>query len=90
MEKINKIKSHYNFTEHDEKILKANAAVMETYADACIKHLHQQLFDIGDPFLSEHITAPALYQHHKKWFMELFSGAYDHKYGQALLRIGPG
>jgi uncharacterized membrane protein (DUF373 family) len=88
MEKINKIKSHFDLTGEDERDLKSFQPLIEAYADPCVRNLHKELLDMGDPFLSERLSAPLLYQHHRKWFMDLFSGTYDNKYCQNLVKIG--
>ena len=88
MEQITKIKSDFNLTAQDEEMLKSLSPKMENYAESCINHLHRELIETGDAFLTEKLKGPNVYEQHKRWFIGLFCGVYDNKYGKDLIKIG--
>ncbi|RMD59815.1 MAG: hypothetical protein D6828_00975, partial [Nitrospirae bacterium] len=88
MKTIQSIKADFNLTPEDEKRLKELSNIMKDYADAFVKHLHRTLNNLHDPLIDRHLSSTELYEHHRRWFIDLFSGSYDEVYYQKLVAIG--
>lgn len=84
------IKLHYNFTDKDEKRLAALKELMTQHADEAMDALHSWILDTKET--AEYFTEQTRKQHvfgaQKKWFFSLFSGVYDNRYYEQLIKIG--
>lgn len=84
------IKLDYNFTEKDERRLGALKELMTEHADEAMDTLHSWILDTKET--AEYFTEQTRKQHvfgaQRKWFLSLFSGAYDNRYYDQLIRIG--
>ncbi|HMK56381.1 MAG TPA: protoglobin domain-containing protein [Dissulfurispiraceae bacterium] len=90
MKSFREIKSHYDFTIEDEKNLASLKVVMEDHADAVMGSLHMWVLRVDETgrYFSDETKKQYVFEAHKKWFQMLFSGTYDSKYYDKLLRIG--
>jgi len=84
------IKHDYHFTEDDEKRLAALQPLMEEHADEIMSTLN--LWFIGTKGASTFFTAETLKAHvfntQRMWFAKIFSGTYDNRFYEQLIKIG--
>lgn len=84
------IKLHYNFTDKDERRLAALKELMTQHADEAMDALHSWILETKET--AEYFTEQTRKQHvfgaQRKWFLSLFSGAYDNRYYEQLIKIG--
>jgi len=84
------IKSHYDFTPEEEKILGNLSTRMKAYRDRFGQELMAS-FMIHEN-MAEFFPSEEKEQHHAMtfagWFMRLFSGTYDEVYFQKLRKVG--
>ncbi len=90
MRSFKEIKHDYRFTEDDQKRLAALRPLMEEHAEEIMSTLN--LWFIGTKGASAFFTDETLKTHvfktQKMWFSELFSGAYDNRFYERLIKIG--
>lgn len=90
MRSFKEIKHDYRFTEDDHKRLAKLRPLMEEHAEEIMNILN--LWFIGTKGVSTFFTEDTLKTHvfktQKMWFAELFSGAYDNRFYEQLIRIG--
>ncbi len=90
MRSFKEIKHDYRFAEDDEKRLAALQPLMEEHADEIMSTLN--LWFIGTKGASTFFTAETLKTHvfntQRMWFAKLFSGTYDNRFYEQLIKIG--
>jgi len=90
MRSFKEIKHNYRFTEDDEKRLVALRPLMEAKADEVMATL--SLWIMGTKGASKYFTEESRQKHvfgaQREWFLDLFSGQYDNRYYEKLIRIG--
>ncbi len=90
MRSFKEIKHDYRFTEEDEKRLARLRPLMEEHADEVMGTL--SLWIMGTKGAAKFFTEESRKKHvfgaQRDWFLELFSGKYDNRYYEKLIRIG--
>jgi len=90
MHAFKEIKHDYHFTEDDQKRLAALRPLMEEHADDIMSTLN--LWFMGTKGASTLFTAETLKNHvfkaQKTWFAELFTGIYENRFYEQLVKIG--
>jgi uncharacterized membrane protein (DUF373 family) len=90
MRSFREIKHNYRFTEEDEKRLATLRQLMEEHADEVMGTL--SLWIMGTKGAAQFFTDETRKRHvfgaQREWFLELFSGTYDNRYHEKLIRIG--
>jgi uncharacterized membrane protein (DUF373 family) len=90
MRSIREIKHDYRFTEDDEQRLAGMLPFMEEHADEVMSTL--SLWIMGTKGAMQFFTEESMQKHvfgaQRAWFLELFSGKYDNRYYEKLIRIG--
>ncbi len=90
MRSFKEIKHDYRFTDEDQKRLASLQPLMEEHAEEIMSTLN--LWFIGTKGAAEFFTEATLKTHvfmtQKMWFSELFSGAYDNRFYEKLIKIG--
>ncbi len=90
MRSFREIKEDYSFKAEDENRLMALKDIMEESAEEVIGALNVWMMNtkIAVRLLGETTKREHLYEAQKKWFLDLFSGKYDSRYYERLIRIG--
>ncbi len=90
MRSFGEIKHDYRFTEEDERRLTLLKPLMEEHADEIMSTL--SLWIMGTKgaaqFFTEETRKTHVFVSQRQWFLELFSGVYDNRYYEKLVRIG--
>ncbi len=90
MRSFKEIKHDYRFTDEDEQRLLKLRTLMEEHADEIMDTLG--LWIMGTKGASQFFTEESRKRHvfgaQREWFLELFSGKYDNRYYEKLIRIG--
>jgi len=90
MRSIKEIKQDYRFTAEDEQRLASLRPLMEEHAEEIMSTL--SLWFKGTKgaatFFSEDTLQNHVFATQKAWFQMLFSGTYDNRYYESLIRIG--
>ena len=90
MRSFREIKHDYRFAEEDEQRLAGLRPLMEEHADEIMSTL--SLWIMGTRGASQFFTEETMKAHvfgaQREWFLELFSGKYDNRYYEKLIRIG--
>jgi uncharacterized membrane protein (DUF373 family) len=90
MRSIKEIKHDYRFSPEDEQRLASLQPLMEEHAEEIMSTL--SLWFKGTKGTAMFFTDESLQNHvfatQKMWFMMLFSGTYDNRYYESLIRIG--
>jgi len=90
MRAFREIKHDYRFTEDDQKRLAALQPIMVEHAEEIMSTLN--LWFMGTKGVATFFTAETLKTHvfntQKMWFEELFSGTYDNRFCEQLIKIG--
>ncbi len=90
MRSFKEIKHDYRFTEDDEKRLASLQQLMGEHSDEIMSTLN--LWFMGTrgaaAFFSEETLKTHVFMTQKMWFSELFSGTYDNRFYEKLIRIG--
>jgi uncharacterized membrane protein (DUF373 family) len=90
MRSFGEIKHDYRFTEEDEQRLGKLRPLMEEHADEVMGTL--SLWIMGTrgaaKFFTEESRKSHVFGAQREWFLELFSGNYDNRYYEKLIRIG--
>jgi uncharacterized membrane protein (DUF373 family) len=90
MRSFKEIKSHYDFSSEDERLLVSLKELMYDHVDVVMSALHSWVLKVDETarFFSDESKRQYVFESHKKWFQLLFTGTYDTKYYEKLLRIG--
>ncbi len=90
MRSFREIKQDYRLTEEDHKRLAALQPLMQERSDEIMSTLN--LWFVGTKGAATFFTASTLKTHvfntQKMWFAELFSGTYDNRFYEQLIKIG--
>jgi len=90
MRSIKEIKQDYRFTPEDERRLASLRPLMEEHSEEIMSTL--SLWFKGTKGAATFFTEESLKKHvfatQKVWFSMLFSGTYDNRYYESLIRIG--
>ena len=90
MRSIKDIKHEYRFTEEDEKRLAMLRPLMEEHTDEVMGTL--SLWIMGTKGAASFFTDETRKRHvfgaQRDWFLDLFSGVYDTRYYEKLIKIG--
>lgn len=90
MRSFKEIKVHYNFTAEDEKRLVFLNVLMEENADKAMDALYSWILQTKQAaaFFTDERRKTHIFGAQKEWFIALFSGEYDTRYYERLIRIG--
>ncbi|NTU42505.1 MAG: heme-binding sensor globin domain-containing protein [Nitrospirales bacterium] len=90
MRSFREVKLHYEFTPEDEKRLLSLQGIMNERVDEAMDALHAWMLNLKDSsaFFSEEGRRSHVFKSQREWFLELFSGKYDSRYYERLIRIG--
>jgi uncharacterized membrane protein (DUF373 family) len=90
MRSFREIKQNYRFTLEDEKRLEGLRTLMEEHVDEVMSTL--SLWIMGTKGAAKFFTDESRKRHvfgaQREWFLDLFSGNYDNRYYEKLIRIG--
>jgi len=90
MRSFREIKHDYRFAEEDEQRLAGLQPLMEEHADEIMSTLG--LWIMGTKGAAQFFTEESRKKHvfgsQREWFIDLFSGKYDNRYYEKLIRIG--
>jgi uncharacterized membrane protein (DUF373 family) len=90
MRSFREIKQNYRFTPEDEKRLEGLRTLMEEHVDEVMSTL--SLWIMGTKGAAKFFTDESRKRHvfgaQREWFLDLFSGNYDNRYYEKLIRIG--
>lgn len=90
MRTFREIKDSYRFTDEHSKRLADMRPVMEEHADEVMSNL--SLWIMGSKgtarFFTEESRQKHVFQAQRAWFLDIFSGKYDNRYYERLVRIG--
>jgi uncharacterized membrane protein (DUF373 family) len=90
MRSFREIKQNYRFTPEDEKRLHDLRPLMEEHVDEVMSTL--SLWIMGTKGAAKFFTDESRKRHvfgaQREWFLELFSGNYDNRHYEKLIRIG--
>lgn len=90
MRSFREIKHDYRFVEEDEKRLAGLRPLMEEHAEEIMGTL--SLWIMGTKGAAKFFTEETRKRHvfgaQREWFVDLFSGNYDNRYYEKLIRIG--
>lgn|SRR5512143_779649 len=90
MRSFREIKQNYRFTPEDEKRLQGLRPLMEEHVDEVMSTL--SLWIMGTKGAAKFFTDESRKKHvfgaQREWFLDLFSGNYDNRYYEKLIRIG--
>ncbi|HTZ17972.1 MAG TPA: protoglobin domain-containing protein [Dissulfurispiraceae bacterium] len=90
MKSFREIKSDYDFSVEDERLLGSLGQLMDEHAETVMGALHSWVLRIDETsrFFRDETRKQYVFEAHRKWFHLLFAGVYDTKYYEKLLRIG--
>ena len=90
MRSFKEIKDNYRFTEEDEKRLAQMRQLMEEHAEEIMTTLHLWITGTKGAvqFFTDESSQIHVFSAQKVWFSELFSGTYDNRFYEKLIRIG--
>lgn len=90
MKSFRDVKRHYDFTEEDERRLSSLRSVVEEYADCAMDSLESWMLKTKETaqFFADENRKKRVFAAHRSWFVDLFSGVYDVRYYERLIRIG--
>jgi len=90
MRSFREIKQNYRFKPEDEKRLEGLRPLMEEHVDEVMSTL--SLWIMGTKGAASYFTDESRQRHvfgaQREWFLDLFSGNYDNRYYEKLIRIG--
>lgn len=90
MRSFREIKNDYRFTADDEKRLADMRSLMEEHADEVMSTL--SLWIMGTKGAAKFFTEESRKKHvfaaQREWFLDLFSGTYNNRYYEKLMKIG--
>jgi uncharacterized membrane protein (DUF373 family) len=90
MRSFREIKLHYNFITEDEKRLSSIKELMNENADKAMEALHLWMMQTKETanFFTDENRKKHVFDSQKAWFIDIFSGNYDNRYYERLIRIG--
>lgn len=90
MRSFKEIKERYQFTEEDKRRLQEPRPLMTTSADEVMDSLSSWIVSDRDAskFFTDEARKNHVFSMQKIWFLDLFSGVYDHRYFERLIKIG--
>ncbi len=90
MRPFKEIKDNYRFTSEHEKLLAEMRPIMEEHADEVMSTLHLWIMGTkgAAQFFTDETRRKHVFESQKQWFLDLFSGAYDNRYYEKLMKIG--
>jgi uncharacterized membrane protein (DUF373 family) len=90
MRTFKEIKAHYRFTEEDEKCLRALKPLMAENAAQVMDDLHSWIMATPETarFFNDEKVRDRVTRLREVWFQDLFSGNYDTRYYERLIRVG--
>lgn len=90
MRSFKEIKERYQFTEEDRQRLQELRPLMTTSADEVMDSLSSWIISDRDAsrFFTDETKKMHVFSSQKIWFLDLFSGIYDHRYFERLIKIG--
>jgi uncharacterized membrane protein (DUF373 family) len=90
MRTFKEIKHDYRFTEEDERRLAGLRPLMEDHAEEVMNTLDNWIMGTrgAAQFFTEESRKKHVFEAQREWFEELFSGTYDSRYYEKLIRIG--
>lgn len=90
MRSFKDIKKHFNFTEEDERRLAAISGLMTENADGAMEALHLWVLQTKETanFFVDEARKRRVFDSHKGWFLNLFSGKYGSEYYDRLIKVG--
>lgn len=90
MRSFREIKHNYRFTEEDERRLAALRPLMEAHADEVMGTLSLWIMGTAGAakFFTEETRQKHVFGAQREWFLDLFSGQYDNRYYEKLIKIG--
>ncbi len=90
MKSFKEIKNNYYFTSEDEKRLASIKQLMVDNAEKTMQTVHEWILKLGrtSQFFRSEERMSYVAMARKEWFIDLFSGVYDTKYYEKLIKIG--
>ena len=90
MRSFREIKHDYRFVEEDERRLAGLRPLMEEHSDEIMSTLSLWIMGTkgASRFFDEESIKAHVFGAQRDWFLELFSGKYDNRYYEKLIRIG--
>jgi uncharacterized membrane protein (DUF373 family) len=90
MRSLKEIKQDYRFTQDDEQRLAALRPLMNDHADEIMGTLNDWIMGTRGAarFFTDETRKKHVFDAQHAWFLELFSGVYDSRYYEKLVRIG--
>jgi len=90
MKSFRDVKRHYDFTEADEHRLSSLRSLMAEYTDCAMDSLESWMIKTKETalFFFDESKKKRVFAAHRSWFVDLFSGTYDVRYHERLVRIG--
>lgn len=90
MRSFKQIKESYHFTKDDEQRLIKMRSLMDENIDEVMGILNVWMLGSKDTadFFQEETRQKHVFNSIRQWFTSLFSGKYDHRYYERLIRIG--
>ena len=90
MKSFRDIKRHYDFAEEDERRLSSLRSVMVDYTDCTMDSLESWMLKTREraSLFADENKKKRVFAEHRGWFLDLFSGTYDVRYYERLIRIG--
>ncbi len=90
MKSFKEIKNNYYFTFEDEKRLASIKQLMVDNAEKTMQTVHEWILKLGrtSQFFRSEERMSYVAMARKEWFIDLFSGVYDTKYYEKLIKIG--
>lgn len=90
MRSFKEIKERYQFTEEDRRRLQELRPLMTASADEVMDSLSSWIMSDRDAsrFFTDETKKRHVFSSQKIWFLDLFSGIYDHRYFERLIKIG--
>ena len=90
MRSFKEIKHDYRFTDEDQKRLAAMRPLMEEHAKEIMSTVNLWIMGTAwaAKFFSQETRERHVFEMQQGWFLSLFSGSYDNKYYEQLVRVG--
>lgn len=90
MRSFKDIKESYDFTEEDAERLASLRPLMEGHSEAVMESLYDWIMGSKATarFFTEELRQRHVFGAQKQWFLDLFSGNYDSRYYERLIKIG--
>lgn len=90
MRSFKEIKERYRFTEEDRRRLETLRPLMTAAVDEVMDGLSSWIMSDREAsaFFTDETKRKHVFLSQKTWFLDLFSGIYDHRYFERLIKIG--